>query len=80
MKCIDWIEKVKNKMLTTSRICLTQSGLQFLDAIKNKEEFCIGLIRGLGSTLETNDLNEFSLYVNNSHFVILFSYFKFLFL
>lgn len=65
MKCIDWIEKLKTKILFSTRICLIQSGLQFLNNIKNKEEFCVGLIRGLGSTLAVNDLTKFSSYVSN---------------
>lgn len=63
IKCVNWIEAVGHRSIQTSRIGLIHCGLQLLHNCTNKEEFCVGLMRGLGSTLKDADLNQFCLYV-----------------
>ena len=60
-KCILWFEQQHHKSI--SKNGLMQSGLQFLDNVKNKEEFCVGLIRGFGSSLSNELLHQFSIQV-----------------
>lgn len=62
-RSIDYIEKLKNKSLMSSKVGLINSGLEFVSDCVNKEQFCVGLARGLGSTLRQEDRNGFCLTV-----------------
>lgn len=63
-RSIDYIEKLKNKSLMQSKVGLINAGLEFLSECVNKEQFCVGLARGLGSTLRQEDRNGFCLTVS----------------
>lgn len=62
-RSIDYIDKLKHKSMMSSKVGLIISGLEFLNDCVNKEQFCVGLARGLGSTLRQEDLNGFCLNV-----------------
>lgn len=60
IKALEWIESEGERPLKTSTISLTKLGLQHLTNTDKKEEFCIHILRGLGSTLEEDSRNDFS--------------------
>lgn len=62
-RSIDYIGKLKNKSLMPSKVGLINAGLEFIGDCGNKEQFCVGLARGLGSTLRQEDRNQFCLNV-----------------
>ncbi len=64
-RSIDYIDKLKNKSLMSSKIGLINAGLEFVSDCVNKEQFCVGLAQGLGSTLRQEDRNAFCLNVNS---------------
>lgn len=62
-RSIDYIEKLKEKSVILSKVGLINAGLEFINDCNNKEQFCVGLARGLGSTLHQKDRNGFCLNV-----------------
>lgn len=64
-RSIDYIDKLKNKSLMSSKVGLINAGLDFISDCVNKEQFCVGLARGLGSTLRQADRNQFCLNVSS---------------
>lgn len=65
-RSVDYIEKLQNRSLMSSKVGLIQIGLEFIGDCVNKEQFCVGLARGLGSTLRQEDRNQFCLNVRSS--------------
>ncbi|KAJ6628053.1 Cytoplasmic dynein 2 heavy chain 1, partial [Pseudolycoriella hygida] len=65
-RAIAYIEKLNKKSLMMSKVALVHAGLEFVSACSNREEFCVGLARGLGSTLQHADRNEFCLNILES--------------
>lgn len=50
----------------STRIGLVQCGLKHLENLDKKEEFCVGLIRGFGSTLNIETKKLFAKNVRQS--------------
>lgn len=65
---LDWVVDSGDRALKTSRISLAQCALTFVRGAKSKEELCVSLIRGIGSTLASSDVNRFSTFVSK-HFL-----------
>lgn len=63
-RSLDYIEKLQHKSVMSSKVGLMNAGLEFIDDCVNKEQFCVGLVRGLGSTLRPEDRNKFCLSVS----------------
>lgn len=62
-RSIEYIDKLKEKSVMSSKVGLINAGLEFINDCVNKEQFCVGLARGLGSTLHQRDRNGFCLNV-----------------
>lgn len=73
-RSVDVIVKLKNKSLK-SKVGLINAGLEFVGDCVSKEQFCVELARGLGSTLRQEDRNQFCLNVSfvQRFFTITFS-------
>lgn len=72
-RSVDYIGKLKSKSMMLSKVGLINVGLEFINDCDNKEQFCVGLARGLGSALHQQDRNEFCL--NVRLFIALFIFF-----
>lgn len=63
-RSVDYVEKLKDKSAMASKVGLIRTGLEFVTNCTNKEQFCVGLARGLGSTLRQVERNAFCLNVS----------------